>query len=53
MDKQEVLLLAQLIKTLQNVVNELEKAEQEVNIERFEHLKREALDIQKKIDQSL
>lgn len=53
MDKQEVLLLAQLIKTLQNVVNELEKAEQEVNIERFEQLKREALDIQKKIDQSL
>lgn len=53
MDKQEVILLAQLIKTLQNVVNELEKAEQEADVERFEHLKREALDIQKKIDISL
>lgn len=50
MDKQEVLLLAQLIKTLESIVNEMSHAEQTSDIEKFEQLKKEALELQKKIE---
>ncbi len=50
MDKREVLLLAQLLKTLETVVAQLEQAEQTASVERFEILKKEAISLQKKIE---
>lgn len=50
MDKREVLLLAQLLKTLETVVVQLEQAEQTASVERFEMLKKEAISLQKKIE---
>ncbi|MEK6859147.1 MAG: hypothetical protein AABX53_04525 [Nanoarchaeota archaeon] len=50
MDKREVLLLAQLLKTLETVVTQLEQAEQTTSVERFEILRREAISLQKKIE---
>lgn len=50
MDKQEVLLLAQLLKTLETVINELDSAGQASDVEKFEALKKEAIELQKKIE---
>ncbi len=53
MDKNEVLLIAQLVQTLQRVVEQLGQAYESRDSERFMALKKEALDLQKKIDASL
>lgn len=48
-----MLLLGQLVQTLQRVVNELDTAYETRDSERFNALKKEALDLQKKIDSCL
>ncbi len=48
-----MLLLAQLVLTLQRVVNELDTAYETRDSERFSALKKEALDLQKKIESYL
>lgn len=53
MDNNGVILLTQLITTLQRIVDQLADAEKERTRERFDQLKKEALEIQKKIDASL
>lgn len=48
-----MIFIAQLVKSLQTVVSQLEQAENERNVELFSRLKREAIRLHKKIDEAL
>jgi len=53
MKKEDATLVSQLLQTMEEATSQLEKAQKEKNLGNFNNVKKEILNLQKKIDQLL